>query len=197
MTEPLSMEQRAAIGWDGREGLADAATRFHYFRLSADDRILWGGYDATYHWGNGVAPRFEQDDEVHRRLAASFLTFFPQLEGIRFSHRWGGVIDTCSRFSVMFGRAMSERLAYAVGYTGLGVASTRFGASVMLDLLDGRRTLATSTQFVQRKPLPFPPEPFRFAGIQATRWSLQREDRTGQRNLWLRLLDRLGLGFDS
>jgi hypothetical protein len=67
----------------------------------------------------------------------------------------------------------------------------------MLDLLDGRRSVATSTDFVKKKPLPFPPEPFRFLGIQATRWSMQREDRTGKRNLWLRALDGLGLGFDS
>ena len=92
---------------------------------------------------------------------------------------------------------MSERVTYALGYTGLGVASSRFGADVMLDLLDGQRSVATSTDFVKRKPLPVPPEPFRFLGIQATRWSLQREDTTGRRNLWLRTLDRLGLGFDS
>ena len=67
----------------------------------------------------------------------------------------------------------------------------------MLDLLHGRRSIATQTQFVQQRPLPFPPEPFRFAGIQATRWSLDREDKTGKRNAWLRTLDRLGLGFDS
>jgi hypothetical protein len=77
------------------------------------------------------------------------------------------------------------------------VASSRFGAEVMLDLLDGRKTQATQTKFVKSKPLPFPPEPFRFIGIQTTRWALSREDRTGKRNLWLRTLDRLGLGFDS
>ena len=66
------------------------------------------------------------------------------------------------------------------------MASTRFGAEVMLDLLDGRRSIATQTEFVKDKPMPFPPEPFRFIGIQATRWSLDREDKTGKRNLWLR-----------
>ena len=76
--------------------------------------------------------------------------------------------------------------------------SARFGAEVMLDLLDGRRTERTSLDFVRKRPLPFPPEPIRFAGIQATRWSLDRADRNGgRRNLWLRMLDRLGLGFDS
>ncbi|NBW92554.1 MAG: hypothetical protein EBR53_08920 [Actinobacteria bacterium] len=92
---------------------------------------------------------------------------------------------------------VGDRVAYAIGYTGLGVASSRFGAEVMLDMIDGRKTPATQSQFVQSKPLPFPPEPFRFIGIQATRWSLNREDKSGKRNLWLRSLDRLGLGFDS
>jgi hypothetical protein len=51
---------------------------------------------------------------------------------------------------------------------------------------------------VRRRPLPFPPEPLASAGIQATRWSLDRADhRGGRRNLWLRTLDRAGLGFDS
>jgi hypothetical protein len=67
----------------------------------------------------------------------------------------------------------------------------------MLDILDGKRSKATETEFVKTKPIPFPPEPFRFIGIQATRWSLDREDKTGKRNLWLRGLDRFGLGFDS
>jgi hypothetical protein len=92
---------------------------------------------------------------------------------------------------------MGGRVAYALGYTGLGVASSRFGGAVMLDLLQGRRSRATETEFVRSKPLPFPPEPFKFIGIQTTRWSLDREDSTGRRNLWLRTLDRLGLGFDS
>jgi hypothetical protein len=38
----------------------------------------------------------------------------------------------------------------------------------------------------------------RFAGVQLTRWSMGRADANGGRpNLWLRGLDRLGLGFDS
>jgi hypothetical protein len=51
---------------------------------------------------------------------------------------------------------------------------------------------------VRRKPLPFPPEPFAWGGIQLTRCSLAAADRNlGTRNLWLRTLDRMGLGFDS
>ena len=51
MTEPLSADQLAAIGWRNRQGIGDTANQFHYYRLTADNRILWGGYDAIYHYG--------------------------------------------------------------------------------------------------------------------------------------------------
>jgi hypothetical protein len=89
-------------------------------------------------------------------------------------------------------------VASVAGYTGLGVGASRFGARVLVDLLAGADTERTRLQFVRTKPLPFPPEPLRYAGIQLTRWSMARADaHAGRRNLWLRALDRLGMGFDS
>lgn len=196
-TEPLTPAQLDSVGWNNRQGLSDIPNQFHYYRLSADNRILWGGYDAVYHWRGRVSAELESRPMTWAKLSQHFFQTFPQLEDVRFSHAWGGAIDTCSRFCVFWGTALAGRVSYAVGYTGLGVAASRFGGEVMLDLLDGRRSVATATDFVQSKPVPFPPEPLRFLGIQATRWSLDREDRTGKRNLWLRGLDRLGLGFDS
>jgi len=197
VTEPLTDQQRSEIGWANRQGLSDIPNQFHYYRLTADDRILWGGYDAVYFWRGRMSTELESRPESWATLSRHFFETFPQLEDVRFTHTWGGAIDTSSRFCVFWGQAMGGRVAYALGYTGLGVAASRFGGEVMLDLLGGRRTVATQTEFVRSKPLPFPPEPFKFVGIQATRWSLDREDRTGKRNLWLRGLDRLGLGFDS
>ncbi|MEU9824289.1 NAD(P)/FAD-dependent oxidoreductase [Micromonospora chersina] len=198
MTEPLTPAQRDAIGWRNRQGLADTGNQFHYYRITADGRILFGGYDAIYHYGNRMAPELEQREATFTALASHFFTTFPQLSGLRFSHRWGGVIDTCTRFCAFFGTAYEGRLAYAAGFTGLGVGATRFGARVMLDLLGGEDTPLTRLDLVRRKPLPFPPEPIRATGINLTRWSLARADaREGRRNLWLRTLDRLGLGFDS
>jgi glycine/D-amino acid oxidase-like deaminating enzyme len=166
--------------------------------LTDDDRILFGGFDAVYRYGGPVAERFDEDDTTFARLSRNFAVTFPQLEKVRFSHRWGGAIDTCSRFSVFFGTALDRRVAYAVGYTGLGVGATRFGARVALDLLDGRETEATRLEFVRRRPVPFPPEPLRSAVIQLTRNRLAAADRAdGRRGVWLRTLDRLGLGFDS
>ncbi|MEN9792515.1 MAG: hypothetical protein RL330_593 [Actinomycetota bacterium] len=197
VTEPLTPAQLESVGWKRRQGLSDIPNQFHYYRLTADNRILWGGYDAIYYFRGRMRTELESRPESWALLSKHFFETFPQLAGVKFSHMWGGAIDTCSRFSVFWGRAMGGRVAYALGYTGLGVGSSRFGAEVMLDILDGRRTRATATDFVKSKPVPFPPEPIRFLGIQATRWSLDREDRTGRRNLWLRTLDRMGLGWDS
>jgi glycine/D-amino acid oxidase-like deaminating enzyme len=198
MTEPLSDAQLGEIGWRNRQGVADAANQFHYYRLTDDNRILWGGYDAVYYNGGLVKREYEQRDETFVKLARHFYDTFPQLADVRFTHRWGGVIDTCSRFSAFYGQAHGGRLAYAVGYTGMGVGATRFGANVMLDLLSGERTERTELRMVREKPVPFPPEPVRSGVIQFTRWSIAKADEhQGKRNLWLRTLDRMGLGFDS
>jgi glycine/D-amino acid oxidase-like deaminating enzyme len=197
MSEPLSLTQLDSLGWRRRQGVGDSGNQFHYYRLTADNRILWGGYDAVYRFGGPVGPQLDDHEPTFARLSANFFTNFPQLEGLRFSHRWGGAIDTCSRFSVFFGRAMGGRVAYALGYTGLGVGATRFGARTGLDLLDRRTTEATQLDFVRRRPIPFPPEPARSAVIQLTRNRLAAADRSGRRGLWLRTLDRFGLGFDS
>ncbi|MFC9750829.1 NAD(P)/FAD-dependent oxidoreductase [Streptomyces niveus] len=197
-TEPLDEDQLDAIGWRGRQGLSDGANQFHYFRITADNRILWGGYDAIYPYGGHLDAALDHRPETYLKLASHFFTCFPQLEGLRFSHAWGGAIDTCSRFSAFFGTAHGGRVAYAAGYTGLGVGATRFGADVMLDLLAGERTERTELEMVRTKPVPFPPEPAAWAGIGLTKWSLARADvRGGRRNLWLRAMDRVGLGFDS
>jgi glycine/D-amino acid oxidase-like deaminating enzyme len=198
VTEPLSRERRDSLGWRGRHGLTDLANRFHYYRLTSDDRVLWGGYDAVYNFRNGMGPHLDERPATFELLAGHFFETFPQLAGVRFTHRWGGAIDTCSRFSVMFGRALGGRAVYAVGYTGLGVGASRFGAQVALDLADARDTERARLKMVRSKPVPFPPEPLRWAGITLTRRALARADRReGRRGPWLRTLDRLGMGFDS
>jgi hypothetical protein len=71
-------------------------------------------------------------------------------------------------------------------------------AETMLDLLAGRETERTTLEMVRTRPLPFPPEPAASVGINLTRWSLDRADHNrGRRNLLLRTLDAVGLGFDS
>ena len=121
MTEPLRDSQLAEIGWRNRQGIGDSANQFHYYRLTADNRILFGGYDAVYHFGKKISPSLDHRAETFDLLADHFAETFPQLDGLGFTHAWGGVIDVCSRFCAFFGTAHGGQTAYATGYTGLGV----------------------------------------------------------------------------
>jgi glycine/D-amino acid oxidase-like deaminating enzyme len=196
-TEPLTEDQLVALRWDPAIGVGDAGNQFHYYRITSDRRILWGGYDAIYHYGRSIERGHEDRPATFALLAKHFHETFPQLDGIRFTHRWAGVIDTSTRFSASFGAAHGGRSAYALGFTGLGVGASRFAADVMLDLLAGEETERTRLEMVRRPAVPFPPEPVAWAGIELTRRALARQDDTGRRGLWLRALDRLGLGYDS
>lgn len=193
VTEPLTDAQWDAIGWSERQGLTDAGNQFHYYRPTPDGRILWGGYDAIYYYGSQTSSGLEQRDASHLLLAEQFAQTFPQLDGLRFSHRWAGLIDTTSRFTPYVGVDRSGTVGHAVGFTGLGVAFSRYAAQTMIDALDGQPV----PSFIGDRPVPFPPEPARYLAVQATRGALAREDRTGRRGLLLSTLDRFGVGFNS
>ncbi|MGC3022653.1 NAD(P)/FAD-dependent oxidoreductase [Brevibacterium sp. FAM 24630] len=198
MTEPLSDEQLAAIGWDGRQGIGDCANRFHYYRLSADNRILFGGWDAVYHYGRQISWKYDQRPETFETLAEHFFETFPQLEGLKFTHKWGGAIDTCSRFFSFFTTAYGNKVAMAAGFTGLGVGASRFAGTVMLDLLSGERTELTELEMVRKLPLPFPPEPIAWLGItMTTNAMIKADENEGRRGPLLKVLDAVGMGFDS
>ncbi len=198
VSDPMTPEQRASIGWRRRQGMSDANNQFHYFRLTADDRILWGGYDAIYHFGNGVGPRFDRRPATFALLDAQFRAAFPQLSDLRFPYRWGGAIDTTTRFTVTFGQGFGGRLTYALGYTGLGVGASRWAGGVVRDFILRPDSDLLRLRFVQSLPIPFPPEPLRYAAVETVRRELARADRNeGRRGLLLRTLDALGIGFDS
>ena len=198
VSDPLTAAQHEAIGWAGRQAMSDANNQFHYFRLTADDRILWGGYDAVYHAGNGVGPRYDRRPETFERLEAQFFRAFPQLAGLGFPYRWGGAIDTTSTFMVTFGQTMGGRVTHALGYTGLGVGASRWAAGVVRDLILRPDSELLELEFVRSTPFPFPPEPIRSVAVNLVRRELDRADRNeGRRGLLLRALDAVGIGFDS
>ncbi|HUP54494.1 MAG TPA: FAD-dependent oxidoreductase, partial [Methylomirabilota bacterium] len=181
-----------------RQGLADANNQFHYFRLTADDRILWGGYDAIHHFGSRVAPELDQRPQTFDKLEAQFFRAFPQLDGLEFPYRWGGAIDTTSRFTVTFGQLLGGRVTYALGYTGLGVGASRWAAGVVRDFILRPDEDRLRLRIVTSPPIPFPPEPLRSLAVDTVRRELDRADREeGRRGVLLRTLDALGIGFDS
>ena len=198
MTEPLSDEQWEAVGWRRHQGISDAGNRFHYYRRTADGRILWGGYDALYHYGSGIGAELEQRPRTFEKLARHFFATFPQLEGVRFTHAWGAWSIRARASASSGGRptaAGSPTRSATRATVSASPASGRSSASTSWTVRGGERTRLklTATQ-----PLPWPPEPLRFGVVGLTSWSLGRADADeGRRNVWLRTLDRLGLGFDS
>ena len=118
--------QWAAVGWRDRQGIGDMANQFHYYRPTQDGRILFGGYDAIYHYGRKVRSTYENRPESWQKLASHFFTTFPQLEGLRFSHRWAGAIDS------------SRITSYNVCYTKLLRSSRANRLEDRRLLLDGR-----------------------------------------------------------
>lgn len=201
ITEPLSVEQLDSLGWPNRVGVADLETLYHYTRLTKDNRMLWGHGDATLYPGRGLGPECEQDMSVFAFMQEQFARHFPQLEGIRFTHRWGGAIDTNSRGAPFFGTTHGGRAAYALGYRP-GIGASRAGAMVMLDLLAGDSTPYTELPLVSGRGVhgspslrPYPPEPLLSFGMRLVKAGLAKERETGKRGLAARILNRAGYYF--
>lgn len=194
----LTPEQLESIGWRGRQGMSDANNRFHYFRLTADDRILWGGYDAVYYRGSRVGPDLDTNAATFAKLEAHFRDAFPQLGTLRFPYRWGGAIDVTSRFTMTIGTSMGGRVIHSLGYTGLGVGASRWAAGIVRDVILRPDSDLLRLRFVRSGPIPFPPEPLRAPLVALMQRELDRADANhGRRGLLLRTLDSLGIGFDS
>ncbi len=197
-TEPLTDEQLESIGWTKtRLALGDQRNMFHYFRLTHDNRITWGGGGAVrYYFNRGTDKHYENVDARYEQLAKEFFETFPQLSDIKFSHKWGGIIASSTRFCMVPGVAYNGRVAWCVGYTGLGVGASRFGARIGIESLGYAPSDILNMQFVTKRTLPWAPEPFRWIGVKLTQRALAKADKNGgRRGLWLRLLDSLHLGF--
>ena len=197
-TEPLTDEQLERIGWGkSRQPLSDHRNMFHYFRMTKDNRITYGGGGAVrYYFNRGIDMKHADAPARYGQLAKEFFETFPQLEDVKFSNKWGGIIATSTRFCMVPGVAYDGRLAWSVGYTGHGVGASRFGARVGIELLGYEPSDILNMQFITRKALPWAPEPFRWFGVKFTQLALVNADKNGgKRGLWLRFLDKLGLGF--
>jgi glycine/D-amino acid oxidase-like deaminating enzyme len=198
-TEPLTEDQMDRVGWGkvSRHALSSDLNMFHYYRLTKDNRITWGGGGAVrYYFNRGIDRKYMDAPARYEQLAKEFFEMFPTLDDVKFSNKWGGIIATSTRFCVVPGVLHNGRLAWAVGYTGHGVGATRFGARIGIELLGYQPSKVLEMNFVTEKVLPWAPEPFCWIGIRVTSKALIKADRNGgKRGLWLKLLDKLGLGF--
>ncbi len=193
VSEPLSDEQMEKIGWQNRQGIYDTRTQLNYMRLTADNRILFGGRLA-YFFGNNTDPAQDKTPQPFIRLVKSFYRTFPQLaDEIRFSHAWSGPIGLTTRMAVHYQKYHDGDMVFAGGYSGFGVTASRFGARIGLAILDRLDIPETRMQFALTVPDYIPPEPFRWIGAQITMYALDTlDEKGGWRILWIKIVQKMG-----
>ena len=197
VSEPLTTEQFAKIGWKNRQGVSDVRTFFNYYRLTADNRILWGTSEAHYYPPNQVHPRHDYSKECHEILQTSFAEHFPQLRELRFPYVWGGPIAATTRLSPCFGTLHHGHTLYALGYTGQGVVASRFAGEVLAYQALNRPSPLLELAMVRKSPLPYPPEPLRRIAVELVRRALRKTDRGEKPSLLLRMLGAFNIEFSS
>jgi glycine/D-amino acid oxidase-like deaminating enzyme len=180
VTEPLSQAQLSQIGWAKRQGIEDARNLVHYFRLTIDNRIAMGGSDVSLAYGGDM----DHDLNTHtfETLEKDIIWLFPHLQGIRITHRWGGPVSVPLQMAPAIGFLGDERVIYSLGCVGHGVSMTHLNGRTLAELALERKTDLTDVWFVNRKIIPWPPEPIRMAASQVIRGYLRLEDRVFERN---------------
>ncbi len=197
VSEPLTQAQRSTIGWRKRQGVIDGRAFFNYYRLTADERILWGTSEAMYYSPNRVDESCDHSERHYKTLRESFNRHFPQLADVSFPYAWGGPIASTTRLTPFFGGLAGGRIVYGLGYTGHGIGSTRLAGKILASMALSRPSELLKLKLVTDKPFPYPPEPVRSFAVRQVTSSLQKVDAGGKPSFFLRMLDAFGLGFSS
>lgn len=177
LTEPLDHAVWNEIGWTNRQGIEDKRNYLHYYRRTADGRILWGGRDGVVYARPKIDPSHDRNDKVFKKLEATLRKTFPQLGATRITHRWGGPIAMSPGFVPLFGSIEAERVHYGLAYNGHGVAPSHLGGCILSDLVLGRDRGYGDLFFVGAEEHSFPPEPLTWLGAELTRRMLLAQDR--------------------
>lgn len=178
-TEPLTEEQLEPVRWDGFEGVEDARNLIHYYRRTTDNRILMGGGPVGFGYGKDM--NRDSNPAAWRHLEEHIGDLFPSVAGARIEHRWGGPFSVTMDLTPALGYLGDRNAVYSLGCIGHGVAMTHLNGQAIRDLVLERHTELTDHFFVNRRTIPWPPEPLRFGASMAIRSYLQLEDRFHER----------------
>ena len=166
-TQPLESRAREALGWKGREGVLDAKRIFNYFRLTSDDRIVFGGGAPRYRW-DGCTDEDRSSATALDRLAKELARTFPTEVLVRVAGGWTGVIGYV-RDALPAIQRMRRRpsVLHVLGWCGHGLAlSVASGAWVTNLLCDG--AAMEDLPWYRNNPPLIPFEPVRWLAVQAT-----------------------------
>ena len=186
-TEPLPPETWERIGLRRRESWSDQRHVIIYGQRTADDRMVFGGRGAPYHFGSAIKPGFDRDDRVFAALRATLVDLFPVLSSARITHAWGGALGVPRDWCASVGLDRSTGLAWAGGYVGDGVSTTNLAGRTLRDLVLGHDTDLTRLPWVGHRSRRWEPEPLRWlganAGLRAMRLADVEEGVTGRPSL--------------
>lgn len=194
-TERLSPAQWDDVGLAAREVFADHRHVVTYGQRTVDDRIAFGGRGAPYHWGSRIRPDFDREERVFSDLRATLRQMLPQLEGVAFTHAWGGPLGIARDWHPSVGLDPETRQGWAGGYVGDGVAASNLAGRTLADLVRGRDTALTRLPWVGHRSRAWEPEPLRWLGVNAglrlAEAADREEARTGRPGVQARLLTAL------
>jgi glycine/D-amino acid oxidase-like deaminating enzyme len=163
LTEPVP-ELLAEIGWTGGEAIADERMFLHYFRTTADGRVLMGSGSGPIGFRGRIDDRFTRDQATVARAEAGLRRLLPALADSRIEHAWGGPIDVSSDHVPFFGTLPGTRVHYGAGYSGNGVGPSWLGGQILASLALGLDDEWTRLPLANRRVPRLPPEPFRRVG---------------------------------
>jgi glycine/D-amino acid oxidase-like deaminating enzyme len=197
VSEPLTTAQKERLRWNNRQGVTDGRTFFNYYRLTADNRVLWGTSEAFYYAPNRVDESCDHSEPHYRSLKESFSRHFPYISDLEFPYAWGGPIASTTRLTPFFGTLSGGKVIYALGYTGHGIGTTRVAGKVLAHMALAKQNELLKLKMVNNKPFPYPPEPIRSVAVNVITKSLQKVDAGEKPDPLLKLLDAFGIGFSS
>lgn len=181
LTRPLTDAELEPIGWSGREGIEDSRNLVHYYRLTKDNRLLMGGGNVAIPYGKTIDP--DPDTGIVRELREHTGVLFPHLADVEHTHSWCGPVSVPVDLTPALGYIGDERAVYSLGCVGHGVSMAQLNGKTAADLLLGRKSGLTEVFFVNRRVIPWPPEPIRLIIARALRGFFRLEDRINERPL--------------
>lgn len=189
-TEPLDAATWERIGLRRRETFSDHRHLIVYGQRTADDRLVFGGRGAPYHFGSRVRPEFDRDTTVFAGLYATLVDLLPAVAGSRVTHAWGGALGIARDWHASVGLDRSTGLAWAGGYVGDGVSTTNLAGRTLRDLILRRESELTRLPWVGHVSRAWEPEPLRWLGInvglRAMTWADAEESATRSRSVLAR-----------
>jgi glycine/D-amino acid oxidase-like deaminating enzyme len=175
LTEPLDEKFFNEVGWENRQGIEDARNLVHYYRLTKDNRLLMGGGDVGVAFGKNM--NLDENEKIFNELKNYVRKIFPVLKDVKFTHQWGGPVSVPIDMAPAIGKIGNENAYYSLGCVGHGVSLTNLNGKLLADLLLERKTELTEIFFVNRKIIPWPPEPIRFGISHLIRGYMRLEDK--------------------